>query len=238
MVALMMIVLVSFRSGALAFQSGSVLQEPLKQEPLKTYKVVSSETYERVLDIVFSRNEPTQNYDFVLRFKPSFAPESQILVKTPIIFKGAVDKVEVVTYTSLSGNIYGVLNSTMAHGGKEDPVEMAKLIQVQKRVIEVPIARVRQWRRNLAAAFGASMKRLELRAAESERGIGTITIDGTFYDLRYDQVGSHISFSVLDHEVSNREVTGGLEIVRWMNTLRRDVEGYVSVSLRKRAANN
>ena len=207
-VAVALIVLLPFQVSAVGLQSGS-----LSQEPLKTYKLVSRETCERVLDIVFQRDQANWDYDFVLRFEPSFAPESQIVVRK------AANRVEVVEYTSLSGNIFMKLNSVMAHGGKEDPVEMAKLIQVRKRMIEVPNTQVRQWRRRLADSISASIKRLEQRSVEAERGIGTITIDGTFYNLWYDQVGSHISFKLLDHEVSNNEVTGELELVRWMNSV-------------------
>src|SRR6266446_498589 len=201
----------------LQFSAGWSRTLLLAQDPLKSYKVISHETHERVLDIVFQRDEANRDYDFVLRFEPSFAPESQITVKK------AVGKIEVVTYRSLSGNIYKKLNSVMAQGGKEDPVEMAKLIEVDRKVIEVPITQVRQWRRTLASGIAASMKTLEGRSIESERGIGTVTLDGTVYSLWYDQVGSHISFRLLDQEVSNREITGQFGLVRWMNAVRLDV---------------
>ncbi|HLG17756.1 MAG TPA: hypothetical protein VJH03_25150 [Blastocatellia bacterium] len=218
-VAFATFVLLPFQLTAVAFQPGSLVQEPLK-----THKVVSSQTYEHVLDMVFPRNEANPDYDLVLRFEPSFAPESQIVVKSPIVVERTVGKVEVVEYTSLSGNIYRRLNSVMANGGREDAAEMARLVEVQKRVIEVPIAQVRQWRATLADSVGASMKSLEQRSVDAETGVGTITLDGTFYSLWYDQVGSHISFRLLDHEVSNRQVSGVLKLVRWMNTVRRDIE--------------
>lgn len=211
-VLLAMIVLLSFQVRAVRSRAESFLQGPHK-----SYRVVSRETHERVLNIVFQRDEASRDYDFVLRFEPSFAPESQIVVRT------AANKVEVVEYASLSGNIYRKLDSVMANGGKEDPVEMAKLIQVRKRLIEVSHAQVAQWRRSLADSVAASMKALERRSVESARGIGTITLDGTFYHLWYDQVGSHLSFGLLDHEVRDREVTGELELVRWMNSVRLNV---------------
>ena len=190
----------------------------LAQDPLKSYKVISRETYERVLDTVFQRDEANRDYDFVLRFEPSTAPESQIVIKR------AAGKTQVVEYTSLSGNIYRKLDNMKANGGKEDSVEMAKLVQVRKRLLEAPEAQVNQWRSSLPGMMAASMKLLEQRSAEAASGIGTITIDGTFYSLWYDQVGTHMSIGVWDHEVSNREITGELEVVRWMNAVRRDVE--------------
>lgn len=211
-VAFTIIVIMSFQPSAVGFRPGELFQEPLK-----TYKVVSHETHERVLDILFQRDEANRDYDFILRFAPSFAPESQIVVKRRF------GKAEVVEYTSLSGNIYGKLNNVMANGGKEDAAEMAKLVQVKKRVIEVPTAQVRQWRKSLANSIGATMKALEQRDIEDERGNGTITIDGTFYYFWYTQVTGDISFNLLDHEISDRKVTGLLALVRWMNTVRLDI---------------
>jgi hypothetical protein len=189
----------------------------LAQDPLKSYKVISRKTYERVLDTMFQRDETNRDYDFVLRFEPSNAPESQIVIKR------AAGKTQVVEYTSLSGNIYRKLDNIMANGGREDAVEMAKLVQVRKRLVEVRDAEVNQWRGRLPEMMAASMKLLEQRSAEAASGIGTTTIDGTFYSLWYDQGGSNIFFRALDHEVSSREPTGELELVQWMNAVRLDV---------------
>lgn len=221
--ALAMMMLLPFRVGPLGFPVGTC-QEPAP----KTYKVVSHETHERVMDIVFERDEARPDYDFVLRFEPSFSPESQIIIR-----KG-IGKIEVVEYRSLSGNIYQKLNGVMARGGKEDPIEMAKSIQIERRVIAVPIGQIRQWRASLADSISASMKVWEQRSAEVEKGVGTITLDGSFYRLWYDQVGSHISIKVLDDEVSDREVTGELALVRWMNSVRLDTTKRRSPRISKR----
>ena len=84
---------------------------------LKSNKVISQETYNQVLDILFNRDESAKNYLLVLRFGPSFHPESQIVIR------GGGDKVEVLEYTSMSGNIYSKLNEIISHGGKEDAVQ-------------------------------------------------------------------------------------------------------------------
>src|SRR5947207_1771856 len=84
---------------------------------LKSYKVVSPETYNHVLDMLFPRDD-SAIFSIVLRFKPSFQPESQIVIKR------GLKNAEIIEYTSLSGNIYSKLNDVMARGGKEDAVEM------------------------------------------------------------------------------------------------------------------
>jgi hypothetical protein len=86
----------------------------------------------------------------------------------------------------------------MANGGKEDAVEMAKLVQVRRRLVEVRDAQGNQWRVSLPGMMAASMKLLGQRSAAAARGIGTTTIDGTFYSLWYDQSGSSIFFRAFD----------------------------------------
>lgn len=106
------------------------------QDPPRAYKVISPATYEKVLDLVFQCDEANRGFDFVLRFEPSNAPESQIYIRQ------TVTKTKVLEYTSLSGNIYGKLDKILRYGVKEDAVEMAKQIQVKKRILDVPEAKL------------------------------------------------------------------------------------------------
>jgi photosystem II stability/assembly factor-like uncharacterized protein len=199
-------------------------RKPQSQEPLKSYKVLSSDTYERVLDIVFERDRAGRDYNFVLRFEPSFSAESQIVVKS------VIGKTMVTEYSSLSGNIYRKLDSAVAKGGKEDAIEMAKLIEVRKREIEIPASQAALWRKSLADSIAASVKVWEERNEEAANGIGTLMIDGTLYQLWYNQDGTDISIAEWDHELREREVTGELQVVRWMNTVRRDLAALRSLS--------
>lgn len=187
------------------------------QEPQKSYKVVSQETYRGVLDLLFPRNEENGDYDFVLRFEPNVEPESQLVIKR------AAERVKIIKYTSSSGNIYRKLNDVLAHGGKEDIAEMARLVQIKKTTIEVPSAQLRRWHESLIGSIDQTMKTFEQRRIEEEKGEGIITLDGAIYELWYNQIGIQCSFRILDHDLSDREVTGQFEVVRWMNSVRLDV---------------
>jgi hypothetical protein len=196
-------------------QTGSSLQE----SGPKSNKLVSDETYKRVLDIVFPRNEPAGDYYLVLRFRPSFHPTSQVVIKR------GLDKVEVIEYTSLSGNIYMKLNEFMSHGGKEDAVEMAKLIKVRRRSLQVPNAQVKQWHTSFLESLGESLKTFRKRSEQFDKaGTVDVVLDGTFYDMWYSQDISDMSFSFYDEEVSDRQPNGVLKAVRWMNFVRQEVE--------------
>lgn len=210
-----MVLMLVIRATIVDSQGESSLQD---SEP-KSNKVISQETYNRVLDIVFPRDEPAGNYYLVLRFRPSFHPQSQVVIKR------GVDKVEVIEYTSLSGNIYSKLDELVSHGGKEDAVEMAKLIKVRRRSLQVPNAQVKQWHATFLESLGESLKTFRKRSEEFDKA-GTIgvVLDGTFYDLWYSQGVSEMSFSFYDEEVSDQQPNGVLKTVQWMNVVRRDVE--------------
>jgi hypothetical protein len=190
-----------------------------QDQGLKSNKVISQETYNRVLDIVFTRDEPRGDYGLVLRFKPSFHPESQVVIKR------GVNKVQVIEYTSLSGNIYSKLDEVVTHGGKDDAVELAKLIKVRRRSVLVPNVQVKQWHSSFLESLGDSLKTFKKRSEEfdRERTI-TVVIDGTFYDLWYSQGTNDMSFSFYDEEISDQQPNGALKIVQWMNVVRADVE--------------
>ncbi len=188
------------------------------QERPRTYREISPATYDKVLDLLFQREETDRHYDFVLRFEPSNAPESQLFIKQ------SAKKTQVVEFTSLSGNIYAKLDSILQKGGQEDAVEMAKQLRVRRRILEVPAAEANQWWSGLPAAMGATVALLQNRGAKAAAGVGTITLDGTYYSFWYDQVGSKVFVRLSDHEVSSQEVTGTIELVRWMNRLRCDIE--------------
>ncbi|HYW73742.1 MAG TPA: hypothetical protein VE961_22150 [Pyrinomonadaceae bacterium] len=186
---------------------------------VKSDKIISQEAYNRVLDILFPRDEPRGDYGLVLRFKPSFHPESQVVIKR------GVDKVEVIEYTSLNGNIYSKLNELMSHGAKDDPAELAKFIKVRRKSIQVPYAQIKQWHASFLESFGQSLIAFRKRSEEFDKaGTISVVIDGTFYDLWYGQGVNDMSFSFYDEEVSDKLPDGQLKVVQWMNAVRRDVE--------------
>jgi hypothetical protein len=171
------------------------------------------------LAILFPRDEPAKNYLLVLRFEPSFHPESQIVIK------GGGNKVEVLEYTSLSGNIYSRLKEVLSHGGKEDAVEMAKLIKVRRRSIGMSDSKVKQWHAGFLHSFDELSKSFHDQTEQLDKeGSITVVLDGTLYEFWYSQGVSKTSFSVWDEEVSDRQPNGVLKVVRWMNGVRHDVE--------------
>ena len=217
-VALCVLFILLLQVGDANAQSGS---SPEDSAP-KSYPVVSRETYNRVLDILFPRDDPDPSktvFELILRFRPSFQSTSQMVIRR------RVDKVEVVEYTSLDGNIYGKLNETLARGGKEDAVEMAKSIKVKRREISVPYTQVKRWYAAFFDSLASTTKMLQERGEEFDKTEGgeTILLDGTIYDLWYEQRLNKMSFSLYDIEVDTPGDDGDFKLVQWMNAVRRDV---------------
>jgi len=186
---------------------------------VKSNKIITQESYGQVLDLVFPRDETTRNYLLVVRFGPSFHSESQIVIK------GGGDKVEVLEYTSLSGNIYDRLNNFVARGRKQDAVDLAKLIKVRRRAIEVPYAQAKQWQAGFLEGLEELSKSFKEQTEELDKDNSiTAVLDGTLYEVWYSQGVSKTSFRVWDEEVSEKQPNGRMKIVQWMNAVRRDVE--------------
>lgn len=210
-------VLIFMQVGSISAQSGSS-----QDSSQKSFRVVSEETYNRVVDILFPRDDPDRSktvFELVLRFEPSFHSMSQIVIRK------RKDKVEVVEYTSLDGNIYDKLNETLEHGGKEDAVAMAKSIRVRQREISVPSAQVKRWYATFFYSLAVTSKTLRERGEEFDRtgGSETILLDGTTYSLWYKQRLNRMSFSLYDVEVDTPDADNEFKLVQWMNAVRRDV---------------
>jgi len=190
--------------------------------PQRHYPVVSGETYNQVLDILFPRNELNTSktiFEFALRFEPSFHSTSQIVIRK------RVDKIEVLEYTTLDGNIFQKLNEILEHGGKEDAVAMAKSIRVKRREIVVPDIQIKRWYATFFEALASSEKILNERGEEADKNrTVSLVLDGTTYNVWYKQSLDKISLSLYDVEVDTSDSDGELKLVQWMNRVRQDVE--------------
>lgn len=210
--------MLTLQVGSASAQFGSHVQEGAP----KTRSVVSPETYDQVLDILFpcdAADSAKTVYAFALRFRPSFKPESQIVIRR------GVEKIEVVEYTSPNGNIYGKLNEILARTGKEDAVEMAKSIKVRRREISVSAAQIQRWHATLFDSIANTTRPLKDRGEEFDRtnGSETILLDGAIYELWYENRLNKMSYTLHDVEVDTPGSDGEFKLVRWMNAVRREV---------------
>ena len=183
--------------------------------------VVSWEVYHAVLDTVFPRNDPERNktiFEFVLRFEPSFHATSQIVIRA------RVDKTEVIEFTSPDGNIFDKLNKALGQGATEDVATLAKSIQVKRREIPIPEAQIKGWYKDFFDSLTATEKTLQQRGEESLKTRSVdVVLDGTTYNIWYNQGLNKSSLSLYDVEVDTPGSDGELKLVEWMNRIRREV---------------
>jgi len=184
------------------------------QEPVDI-PTVSSDTYRRVVNLIFPRepgNFRDQNKEFALtlRFKPAFDVESQINIS-----KYSNGRLEVVTYTLPKGSqsISEQLNAILGQTGREDVVEMAKRIKVQKQTIG-DTTKVRQ----LVRRFAALRFTPQLDTS--------ITLDGTGFQLWYEAVSNESYYSLVGGDPGQDRAEHSL--VGWMNEVRQAVLRYSS----------
>ena len=192
-----------------------------QESALRSSAVVSRETYNHVLDLLFPRAAPAPSntvWAVVLRFSPGFKSELQIVIRRD------ADKVQVTEYTSQDGSIYRKLNAAFSRGAKEDAVEMAKAIRVKRREVSVPLGQVKQWYANLFDSIASTPKTLREAGEEFDKtGSESFVMDGSVYELWYEQGPNRMSFRLYDVEVDKSSSDGELKIVQWMNSVRREV---------------
>jgi hypothetical protein len=201
---------------------GSTASQTQLPKPLK---VISRDVYDAVLDIVFPRDspDPSKTYSsIIMRFKPSFDVERQIVIRN------TSGSYEVLEYEAIDGNIYGRLNHLINEGRSTKPEEMAKFLKVSKHTINLPRQQVENWHAAFLNSVARSLDKFRRSLEELEKeGTVTLPLDGTIYELWYEQGMNKIAFSVYDVELTKPEATGDLPLVRWMNMIRLEVERSV-----------
>ena len=188
----------------------------------RTYRVVRPETYDRVLDVLFPRDDPDPGktiFSFTLRFKPNNGPESQI-----VITRG-VDKVEAIVYTPDEGAVYSRLNAALARGAREDAEQMAKAFKAKRSPVGVTLAQVRKWQASFFDSLAVTNSRLREMGSEFDRsGHESVLSHGAEYELWYSQSLNQMSFSLYDVELNDARSGAMFRLVQWMSAVRRDVE--------------
>jgi len=218
------VLLLSFAVSTLSLPIESDAGQDRSKAHARVVSVISADTYDRVLDIVFPRRDIATSdqhaeWSLVLRFKPSFVRESQI-----VITKRA-KKSTVVEYTPVDGSIYGSLNSMLDHNVTEDAMAMSKAIRVTRKEFDISPAQVRRWYGGFFESFAPASKALREAGEEFEKtGRESFVLDGTTYNIWYEQLLSDVSFTLYDVEVDKPGAMEKFKLVRWMNAVRTDIQ--------------
>ncbi len=182
------------------------------------FQSVTERTYSDVLDTVFPREIEEKNstdWQITLRFHADSAPESQVVIRK------TVTGVSVTHYRAKKAAVFTSINFWLNEHGREDVVEMSKLIEVERR--EVPVKRrdVMNWHDGFFASALKSTQEIRYLSGEFDRkGSWGVWLHGTRYQLWYEHNTTKIHYRFVDQEIHDTKVNGELALVRWMNQVR------------------
>jgi hypothetical protein len=179
---------------------------------------VSSEEYDRVLAIVFApATQAPKNLAFsiVVRFRPAFEPESQLIIRQS---RGQVGNVE---YIAAERNVYYTITELLRVTPGLRPDVLARRIHVQRRRFDIPATRAFAIQAGLFDSLNETTS--ALRAAglkEHATGVVTVTLDGESYDLWYEQGLTKFSGDFSASEADLSATPNGVSIGKWARALR------------------
>ena len=198
----------------------------------KQNKLVSSENhseiYRKLLDILFLQDVLTREdirFAFLLRFKPSFEAESQI-----IIVEYSDGHKEVISQVSQNGNIWQKLMDMIFEGENiKDLVEVSKKFQVRTRSVKASSSQIIGWRRTFldVVCVQAMDEKKSTRLVPSNEIIAQA--DGTIYQLWYigERNVRYEFTSPYQRKVTDKE-RHPFEV--WMKNVAKAVEKLPSIS--------
>jgi hypothetical protein len=90
--------------------------------------------------------------------------------------------------------------------------------------VSVAPAQARRWHAALFESLAGSARTLRAAGDEFDKTGGeSFVLDGTLYELRYEQGLNRMAFTLYDVEVDKPSSDGEFKLVRWMNAVRREV---------------
>jgi hypothetical protein len=186
----------------------------------QAHSLVSPEVYERILDVVFAHDEPKPvqvDYSISLRFVSTKHAESEIVIYS--FTNGSVR----ATFLEVSGeSAWNVANDYIQQNGGADAERIAKLIRTTTRPLPASPDRVALWYAGLLRSVRQSTTQLEQQTASLKKtGEATIFLDGSTYELSFQQGLTEVHWTVMDQEVDDMNAAGHAPLARWMNGIRR-----------------
>lgn len=177
----------------------------------------SRQTYERVWDAAFpneSDHGSPLRFSLVLRFLPSFEPESQIVIRCEKSETGATS----VDYAKATTSAVEVTYRDFLGERSPDVQAVAMKMGVKRVSFAATPGASRKWLEGFLRALASSAAGIEKRAFN-----GGVILDATEYRLQYTEEFNSLSFDFVGSP-GGREHPNDLPVVKWMNATRRTIE--------------
>lgn len=188
--------------------------------PTETFSHVSSDAYEHILDEVFAYKKPETRrleYSLVLRFMTSKHAESEIVLFVPANGNPSG------TFFQVSGpSVWTIANNYVQKTGNANVQQIVKQVHVTRHALPMSQGQAQDWYSGLLMSIGRSVDQFQREmVALKTTGKTTIFLDGSTYELWFDQGSTSIHWSAMDEEVDDVHPAGYAPIARWMNGIRR-----------------
>lgn len=175
--------------------------------------------YEQILNAVFSHEEPTARdlkYSITLRFMTSRHAESEIVINT---LRSGMP--QATLYTVPGPSVWDVANDYVQKHGHVDVQAVAGLVRANKKTIQVSPDEISVWYSNMLKSVDESGEQLRQDLDTfNKTGSVTVVLDGTTYELQFQQSLTDITWQVMDDEVNDTRITGRSYVAKWMNEVR------------------
>jgi hypothetical protein len=174
--------------------------------------------YQQALDLLFpldALKQPALYFVTILRYAPSFEPESQIV---PI---GREGYAEVIEYRSSDGNLYYKLDDLLRKGDVTAS-DFAKQVRVSRRSVRIPFALAQTWRKNLLDGVATASRPEPMRYVTPPKKVNVVT-DGTKYEIWDSGTNGDLHFGLDGGQTHKRAYPKRASFITWMDAVRRGV---------------
>jgi hypothetical protein len=171
------------------------------------------------MDLLFplsALQQPSLYFVTILRYQPSFEPESQI------IMIGREGYAEILEYRSLDGNLFYKLDDLLRNGNIT-AAEFAKQIHISRRTLRIPFSLAQVWRKKLIDSVAFASKPRRLHYVPFPKTI-TVVTDGTKYEVWDSSLGGvDLHFELVGGKTHKRVYPTWAPLISWIDAIKLDV---------------
>lgn len=180
-----------------------------------TIPSLNDSDYREVLDRLFPRTAMNDESELVLvvRYEPSFAPESQITI---VKEKG---KWRLFRQQSESGNIYYRLGNILEETGRDEVDWLVTQVKVKSQEIDLPQREIEELQRQLVNSLSRQLS-VEVTPVKIRKGPITLHLDETRYRIWY-RGEMKVEFAIWGSDTDKRTRQSEPAIIRWAKNLSR-----------------
>jgi hypothetical protein len=162
-------------------------------------------------------------YSMVLRFMSAHHGESEVVMN---VFSDGHAKALILR--SSGSSAWNAANDYIQKNGEANLEEIAKHVKIARQPIALTERQSLIWHSALLDAIAQSALQLKEKfIGLKDKRETSIFLDGSTYELWFEQGGTQIHYVVMDEEVDDSHPSGNSPLAKWMNDVRRHALQHV-----------